>query len=134
MAGQFPQLLSMLPGIAYKFPTPSAALSGAASLLLSGHHYFQDATTPFFDLNTDAHEWGTAATKKINSTASPDPTKDVPWLKLQTKIATGCTISEVYRINTMGGVAPATCSGQPKLIQVQYAAEYWFYAGGPGSY
>src|ERR1700753_1303994 len=46
VAGQFPQLLSMLPGIAYNFPVPDSTV-GAGNVFLSGHHYFTNATTPF---------------------------------------------------------------------------------------
>jgi len=132
VAGQYPQLLAMLPGIAAKFPTP-AADTGAGNLFLSGVHYFTDTTTPFFDFNTPAHKWGTAHCSKTAASNAPNPTKDVPWLKLSAKSATDCSINEVYRVNTVGGVAPATCQGQPASIQVDYATEYWFYSG-PGSY
>jgi hypothetical protein len=132
VAGQYPQLLSVLPGIAYDFPTPDTT-TGAANLFLSGHHYFTDKTTPFFNLDTDSHSWGTAACSKIASSPAPN-TNDVPWLKLTAKSVQSCTINEVYRLNTVGGQPPATCQGQPASFQVQYAAEYWMWSGVPGGY
>jgi Protein of unknown function (DUF3455) len=102
---------------------------------LSGYHYFMDKTTPFFNLNTAQHSWGTAACAKSNSTAAPNPAQGVPWLKLTVEIADGCSLSEVYRVNTVGGVAPANCAGQPAAIQVDYAAEYWMFSKSvPGGY
>lgn len=132
VAGQFPQLLQILPGIAAKLPTP-AADQGASGLFLSGIHYFTDTTTPFFDFKTSAHNWGTAHCSKGAASNAPNPTKDVPWLYLKAKSTADCSISEVYRVNTVGGVAPATCQGQKPSILVDYATEYWFYSG-PGSY
>jgi Protein of unknown function (DUF3455) len=35
---------------------------------------------------------------------------------------------EVYRVETAGGVTPTTCKGhENSIINVAYAAEYWFY-------
>lgn len=66
--------------------------------------------------------------KKANATDAPQKATDVPWLKLTSKARDGCTISEVYRLNTRGGQAPATCKGQQPAFAVQYAAEYWFWS------
>jgi len=48
----------------------------------------------------------------------------VPWLKLVAKESTG-GLQEVYRIETVGGSAPKTCSGMPigKEFQVEYATQ-----------
>lgn len=59
----------------------------------------------------------------------------MPWLKLQTQNPNGDVrpednkggVREVYRVNTAGGAAPATCVGQKAAFEVQYAAEYWFF-------
>jgi hypothetical protein len=129
LAAPYPQLLNTMPGIALQFPVPdSSDVDSPANILLSGHHYFTDVTTPFFNLNTTLHDWGSVACKKNNTSNAPDPSMDVAWLKLISKDSSGCTISEVYRLNTAGGQAPATCVGQGANIQVQYSAEYWFWA------
>jgi hypothetical protein len=47
----------------------------------------------------------------------------VPWLKLVTRLGATGGLEEVYRINTAGGSAPATCAGMPATFEVQYAAE-----------
>jgi hypothetical protein len=128
LAGPYPGLLSLMPNIALKFPTPDPAnVLSPGNIFLSGHHYFTDLTTPFFDLNTAAHTWGSVGCKKANATDAPNKAKDVPWLKLTSKSRDGCTISEVYRLNTAGGQPPATCKGMGKTFEVQYAAEYWMW-------
>jgi len=129
LAAPFPQLLNTMPGIALEFPVPdSSDPNSPANIFLSGHHYFSDLTTAVFNLNTTLHDWGSVACKKNSSSSAPNPSMDVPWLKLTSKSASGCTISEVYRLNTAGGLPPATCAGQQSNIQVQYSAEYWFWA------
>lgn len=128
LAGPYPGLLSLMPGIALKFPTPVPNnILSPANVFLSGHHFFPDATTAFFDLNTATHSYGTVGCQKVNATDAPNKPKDVPWLKLSSKSRDGCTISEVYRLNTAGGVAPATCKGMQKSFEVEYAAEYWMW-------
>ena len=125
----YPQLLNTVPDIALQFPVPNSSdANSPANLLLSGHHYFTDSTTALFNLNTTLHDWGSVVCKRSNISSSPDPSTDVAWLKLTSKSSFGCTISEVYRLNTAGGQPPTTCAGQQAKIQVQYAAEYWFWA------
>lgn len=108
-------------------------------LRISGHHYFTDLTTAYFNLDTVGEgndtwqsNYSQGAFKKINSTDAPsDAVKDsVPWLKLTSKSSndTECAFQEVYRINTVGGAAPKSCTGQEAAFQIEYAAEYWFYA------
>jgi len=115
------------PAIAYKYPEPSGN-TDVENQLQSAHHYFLDTTTPFFDFVTQDHNYGTVASKKIAASPAPNATANVPWLKLQASVSNGNNIKEIYRVNTVGGVAPVNCAGQPSLIYVQYAAEYMFYA------
>ncbi|KIW04865.1 uncharacterized protein PV09_04046 [Verruconis gallopava] len=133
MAGPYASLLEVLPSIAVKFPVPdpNAALS-PANLFLLGHHYFTNMTTPFFNLNTDSHEWGLMACSKLNSTNAPNSAVDVTNLKLAAKSRDGCTVQEVYRLNAAGGQPPATCKGMASSFQVDYAAEYWFWSDPKG--
>jgi hypothetical protein len=127
LAAQAPALLAMLPGIALAWPLP-AVTDPAANAFLSGQHFFLDKTTPYFSLDTAQHTWGTAACTKSNASPAPNAAKDVPWLKLTVKNADGCTLSEIYRVNTAGGVAPANCAGQGPTVFVDYAAEYWMFS------
>ena len=34
---------------------------------------------------------------------------------------------DIYRVETYGGRPPPLCKGQPDVIEIEYAAEYWFY-------
>ncbi|KAL1855110.1 hypothetical protein Plec18167_002096 [Paecilomyces lecythidis] len=98
-----------------------------------GKHYFIDPTTPFFDFRISGLDDWAAAEKNASvnapapsSTVVNDvPTPDVAWLQLVAKDGVG--IKEVYRIVTAGGSPPATCEGQASSLEVQYAAQYWFY-------
>lgn len=92
----------------------------------AGQHFFVDTTTPAFDIPTMG---GLTELKKENTTNAPANTEgDVAWLKLLAQ-TTGTTtnIKNIYRLNTVGGSAPANCAGQPASIQVDYAADYFFY-------
>lgn len=115
--------------------------------IVSGHHYFTNASTPTFNLVWDTTNYGIFFSQKIsNATApitaakGPDGSKAVPWLKLEVETPAAPwtieqkdlvpSVKEIYRVNTAGGAAPATCAGLPTgtIIQKEYAAEYWFYA------
>lgn len=137
IAASVPTLLSRIPAIALDLPVPSSDdPDNPANLDLSGHHYFTNATTAFFNLDTTSHSYGTGAFKKINSTTAPtDAMKGpgdngegaVPWLKLTAQDPKGQILQEVYRVNTAGGSPPTSCQGMAATFEVQYAAEYWVY-------
>ncbi len=98
-----------------------------------GHHYFNAAGQPTFDLGPT----GLIVAKKTGGIpAPPDACAGPPgmqnygavdWLMLQ-DVGTGVSraLSQVYRVETAGGKAPPTCS-QPGPIEIPYAALYWFY-------
>jgi hypothetical protein len=105
---------------------------------LSGHHYFIDKTTAYFNLKLDDTNYGQGAFKKIAAVPAPaDAMKGpgnqgpgaVPWLKLTQKDPndTSFKVVEVYRVNTAGGNPPATCAGMPEFFEVQYSADYYMY-------
>ncbi|CAK4034034.1 Hypothetical predicted protein [Lecanosticta acicola] len=138
MSADNPLLLSKIPDIALQLPVPSTSNAASpASQDLSGHHYFTDLTTAYFNLDTSLTAFGQGAFKKINSTNAPADAMDgqwgqgngaVAWLKLQAKSEDECAFQEVYRVNTAGGQPPATCEGQQAAFEIQYSAEYWFYS------
>jgi hypothetical protein len=74
----------------------------------------------------------------MKTKSSPGTTaNDVPWLLLQvvSHMGTGVftDVTYVQRLNTMGGVAPATGCDSTKVgmdTSVTYSAEYYFYTGG----
>lgn len=103
----------------------------AAPLRAIGHHYFDAAGVPTFDL------FGTSqrlVAKKLNDTAAPAGadrgllnTGAVAWLKLGDNGAGGSQgLSQVYRVYTSGGVSIA-CSEANTTMSVPYTAQYWFY-------
>jgi len=137
LAASQPSLFAMLPNLTLQWnlqDTEQATLY-PASLLLSGHHFFTNITTPFFNLDISQLQLGQAPCSKTQSVAAPAGSAlgqggvgngSVAWLKLQTHDATG-SLEEVYRVNTAGGNPPTTCSGMGAAFEVQYAAEYWFW-------
>lgn len=150
-----PKLLSLVTPAVLSFPTPPSTSQQIfpANLLLSGHHYFSDPKTPVFNLHTPNHNYGIWFGKKIANVTGPDtavtstgPNGEaaVPWLKLQVldvgaqgsdvqQVDTEAGVKEVYRVNTHGGSAPATCAGKHEgEFEIEYAAEYWFYGSAPG--
>ncbi|KAI0876597.1 hypothetical protein GGS24DRAFT_216361 [Hypoxylon argillaceum] len=139
IAASYPDLLHALPQLALQFDLPAVvtadAKMGPTNLLVSGKHFFMNTTTPFFDLDTTRYQIGEAPCSKLNATAAPaDAPKGrqgelaVPWLRLAANPGATGRLEEVYRVETAGGSAPATCAGQPAAFEVQYAAEYWFFA------
>ena len=123
--------------INYPLPSDPNANFQPTNILMSGHHFFRDNTTPVFDLDLkNSAQYGYAVAKKDVATPAPtDAPKGpngeaaVPWLRLKTIEGTTGGIRHVYRINTVGGTAPKTCEGRkPGVFSVEYAAQYWFYA------
>ncbi|KAK4241117.1 protein CASP [Achaetomium macrosporum] len=102
-----------------------------SNLAVSGRHFFTGDGTPFFNLDVSA-AWklGEIPCAKNGSMPAPaDAPKGltgetaVPWLKLNAKQGATGGLQEVYRVQTVGGSAPATCEGMPASFEVQYATE-----------
>lgn len=139
-----PVVLQKMPGYALNLNLttfPEDANSPIAPYV-SGHHYFLDSTTPFFNLDTDFHQYGMGALQKLNASDAPANAMIGPnnvgngavqWLKLGVKPYVQNKWKQVYRLNTAGGVPPKTCAEvtvdnvQQTHIEVDYAAEYWFF-------
>ncbi|TKA66168.1 hypothetical protein B0A55_11476, partial [Friedmanniomyces simplex] len=138
IAADTPDLLAKLPSIALDLPIPSSDdETSPAYQDMSGHHYFLDATTPFFNMDTTLHQYGTGQFKKSNGSNAPSDALlgtnnqgfgSVQWLKLDAKDSAGQVLQEVYRLNTAGGQPPKTCQGMPAAFEVQYSSEYWIWA------
>ncbi|KAI9831036.1 MAG: hypothetical protein M1819_005274 [Sarea resinae] len=143
LAANYADVLALLPSVVLDLPIPTNTnVLAPANAELSGHHFFVDATTPTFNMDTAAHDYGVIYSAKNSSTAAPTsapkgPTNadgvatgygSVAWLKLEAKKGLGSKpFREVYRVNTAGGSPPPTCDGLAATFQVQYAAEYWLY-------
>ncbi|KAH8908822.1 malate dehydrogenase [Coniochaeta sp. PMI_546] len=138
VASAYPDLLNTLPKVALQFNLTEAPKMAPSNLVISGIHYFTTTTTPFFNLDTAAAKLGQAPCAKNASVSAPtDAPKGqggeaaVPWLKLLTKTGATGDLQEVYRVETAGGSAPATCAGMPAAFEVQYSAQYWFFESLP---
>ncbi|KAI1262145.1 hypothetical protein F5Y18DRAFT_161176 [Xylariaceae sp. FL1019] len=142
VAANYPTLLAQMPKAALAFTIATSSnpsvdtvsTLGPMALSVSGKHFFTNATTPYFNLDSTALPLGKAPAHKLNASNAPaDAPKGlqgetaVPWLKLATNPETTGNTKEIYRVNTAGGSAPATCKGQAASFEVQYAAEYWFW-------
>lgn len=131
IASLSPDLLQKVPNMAVNFDYDAATAGplGPMMLPVSGHHFFVDSTTPFFNLDTPTLDVGTIPCAKNNSAPAPSTAAAGPqgegavaWLKLTAKDGVTGSIKEVYRVNTAGGNPPASCQGQPANIEVQYSA------------
>ncbi|KAG9239245.1 hypothetical protein BJ875DRAFT_220747 [Amylocarpus encephaloides] len=137
VAATYPDLLNILPKLALEFSiTPENQELGPSNLVVSGHHYFTNNTSPFFDLNTSGLELGVAPCQKNSSVPAPagavvgqnnQGLGAVAWLKLTTRSGATGGLQEVYRVNTAGGSPPKICEGMPATFEIQYSAEYWFF-------
>ncbi|MCJ1475176.1 hypothetical protein MMC13_003836 [Lambiella insularis] len=126
MEGQ--EILDLLPSYLVTFPY--AALENS-SLPVKGHHFFNAAVVPIFDLT--ATNVGLLVGTKIadivapsTSSKGPDGTGAVDWLALGASDGSS-GLAEGYRVFTAGGKPPKTCAGQASTIEVPYAAQYWLY-------
>ncbi|KAI9055476.1 hypothetical protein LZ554_000430 [Drepanopeziza brunnea f. sp. 'monogermtubi'] len=139
LASTFPDILAKIPEVSLQFNLTDAnqKFLSPCNFEISGHHYFSNGTTPDFDLNSAGLGLGFAPCQKDAGVPAPADTTlgqgnvgfgTVPWLKLTTRDGATGGLEEVYRVNTAGGNPPPTCAGMPATFEVQYAAEYWFYA------
>ncbi len=102
-----------------------------SNLAVSGVHFFADATTAFFNLDVSS-SWKLGEIPCAKNATQPAPAdapkglngeNAVAWLKLNAKVGATGGLQEVYRVETVGGSAPATCAGMPASFQVQYATQ-----------
>jgi len=111
-------------GTSWAFVAPSAKLYANAGF--DGHvgtHY----AGPTWESNSGSKVVGTRL-----AGCTPDPTA-IPWLLLTavSSEAPGAfhQITYIQRVNTIGGIAPATAgTAVGEEVRVPYAAEYFFYS------
>ncbi|KAJ5798734.1 uncharacterized protein N7503_006239 [Penicillium pulvis] len=135
LAANYPEVLQMLPTIAYKIaiPTSEYATFPPANLELMGHHFFYNSTTPEFNLDTTTEkQYGIAMTNKIDTIDAPSSATEgqygaVAWLYLKAVSGTVGNYKAVYRVDTASGSPPTTCKGMESSFEIQYAALYYFY-------
>jgi len=118
-----------------KVAAAKAAL-GSSPLVL-GHHYFVTNPTgaagvsPKFDFTSDSQSGNPNAyvvTAKTGDIPAPqDPTTNVDWLELKAIAGQGDLAEYAFRIYTVGGQPPTSCTPGSAPIAVPYAANYWFF-------
>ena len=122
------ELLDLLPSYLVSFDFQSLESSFLAVL---GHHEFDASGVPVFDLGNK----GLLRGKKEAAIAAPEDAYKGPfdqgngavdWLEL-CAVAGSKQIQRGYRVETAGGKPPKSCTGQPAFLQIEYAAQYWFY-------
>jgi hypothetical protein len=130
-------IVNSIPGNAVKDTPPAAGNDYTLPapynyLSLLGHHFFAADSTPTFNLAPVGRLLFGSKNGDIKApTHAPEgPTGAgaVDWLSLVAKpnYDPSIGLGQVYRVETAGGAAPATCASTA-LISVQYSAEYWFY-------
>lgn len=96
-----------------------------AALFLDGKTVGRHYAGPNWELND-----GSAVVGKVVGNASGSTPNDIPWLKLEVTGRRGngtlSDITTVQRINTKGGVSPATCDKAGHYLNVPYSADYVF--------
>lgn len=110
-------------GAAWTFVAPDAELFDHGRLV--GTHY----AGPTWE-----HEDGSTVVAALAAGATLDPTA-IPWLLLSAVSHGGATgkmteVTWIQRLETTGGIAPATCCDVGRLgatASVPYTAEYYFY-------
>jgi len=108
-----------------------------SSPLVLGHHYFVTnptgaaGTSPKFDFTSDSQSGNPDAfvvTAKTAGIPAPhNPTINVDWLELAAIPGQGDLAKHVFRIFTVGGQPPASCTPGSLPIEVPYIANYWFF-------
>lgn len=106
-------------------------LPPTSKLARSGTHFFSADGTPTFVLNSNKSiqaKKNDSIKAPADAAKGPSGTGAVDWLQLVAKPApyVSVGISNLYRVETAGGMQTATCATVGTL-SVQYAAEYWLY-------
>jgi hypothetical protein len=114
----------------------NAFLSASGYNTVLGDHFFNVDNVPTFALTkVQSNPFPVVFSKKNGSMPAPTsscPGKSnegaVPWLQLIDAGGSQGGVNTVYRLETAGGSAPATCAGVSKAtFEVAYAAQYWLY-------
>ncbi|KAI0031349.1 hypothetical protein K488DRAFT_52295 [Vararia minispora EC-137] len=109
----------------------SAATVGGRTLTFLGDHYFianltgSGSNVPEFDFRTGAlkdNTNGFVLGSKVGDVVSPSGSANVDWLMLNATNA-GAFAQTIFRVNTVAGVAPGSCT-DGQTVSMKYAAKY----------
>ncbi|KAH6891463.1 hypothetical protein B0T10DRAFT_312949 [Thelonectria olida] len=110
------------------FTDPTPLEVDGLSLPFLGHHFFNAAGTPIFDLGSQLLR--ATKLKGVNAPASanagPDGTGAVAWLELG-DAGESIGLSYVYRVLTAGGNSHGCTAEGASSDSTSYTAQYWFY-------
>ncbi|KII95406.1 hypothetical protein PLICRDRAFT_48366 [Plicaturopsis crispa FD-325 SS-3] len=116
-------------------PADVEAELGTTPYVLGYHYYVTNPITgsgvsPEWDFtagkfagNPDAFVVGARA----GDIPSPDGSANVDWLSINA--VEGDLANEIFRIDTVGGQPPASCTQGSPVLSVKYTAKYWLYGG-----
>ncbi|KAK4188070.1 hypothetical protein QBC35DRAFT_515061 [Podospora australis] len=115
------------------FPKPEdLKVAGFPVAKFLGHHYFDAAGTPMFDLNAVGLQASVTKLLGVDAPAKADKgplnTGAVAWLQLGDSgkgLSKG--LSQVYRVITAGGAAQSCAVAGAGVHSVPYTTYYWFY-------
>ncbi|KAJ7669539.1 hypothetical protein DFH06DRAFT_1181434 [Mycena polygramma] len=104
-----------------------------ATFNVLGQHFFVTSPSgtglsPRWDFTSGAltgHADAFVIAAKAGDIPAPTGSADVDWLSLN-KVQ-GDLATQVFRINTVGGQPPASCTAGSPPIEVKYASMYWLY-------
>jgi len=110
----------------WTFTGPEAVLSDNDGNVVGSHYAYAGPTRPAWESPS-----GSLVVGARQAGATADPTA-IPWLRLGAVSTEGPGIFEgttyIQRVNTTGGLAPATAPTQAgQEVKVPYTAEYFFY-------
>jgi len=107
-----------------------------ADLILAQHYFIRNSAgglSPTWDFRATKRFRGVQDALFVGKAAAslPDPINpavDVAWLDVGH--VSGDIAAEVFRINTVGGQPPSSCTfGSSPNITVKYSSQYWFFGG-----
>ncbi|KAJ7136579.1 putative malate dehydrogenase [Mycena epipterygia] len=136
---EFPKLQDIAYAV-WKYAPPTAPITQIISFMSAfqasfvlGQHYFVTSpsgtgVSPKWDFTSGAlagHPNAFVVAAKAGDMPAPTGPPDVDWLSLTN--VTGSLATQVFRVNTVGGLPPASCTAGSPPITVKYASTYWLY-------
>ncbi|TFK39768.1 hypothetical protein BDQ12DRAFT_664996 [Crucibulum laeve] len=114
--------------------TRVSTLLSSMKLATAGQHYFVTSPSgtgisPVWDARATSPLKGNpdafVLAAKVANIVAPTGAKDIDWLQL--KSVQGGLATQIYRTDTRGGPAPATCTPGSPPISVKYTSKYWLF-------
>jgi hypothetical protein len=110
---------------AWKFREPAAGIFDTRTDKVVAIHY----VGPTWQSIRDGSKVVAAVKARVDA---PNPQRDIPWLLLQSTSTAGqgvfAAVQYIQRLETEGGVAPATSCATGQTASVPYTATYEFWA------